>query len=555
MDAAFVFNNLFVNVFKYDAKYNELSFAGNDVDISSFPINLRSIWYKYYPSLLAKYKKLGKVYDKTRLMKDIEHDELLPFIPTYLLDTKELGTRVLHKLIEDDHRFLALTDRSDRKHFKFSYCIEYDTDSLKGWNINEYLKNGLLKIKDIKNNCPESVLKHVDLNFVVQYANKYNSLVPYYRFTNEKCDCFIIPEGLKASLLIKFADKIIENHNSGKYGKLTDETLLHNCSCCYFDEFDLNVKSIFNYVIDEVIRLYNDPEDPESVESDRRDLVNSIRKLTPLIAIRNLEPVDIDRLFESVWKQSLSNTNSVLTLINSNLAFVDKILEQFPDYYVSWFDSFIQKRIINKSNFSDYWNKYSNKSRIANNIPGFCGTWIKAFHEEPPLELYVSPNTACGAYNKPPAGVWRDYVSVDTVPNEMKSMNYWQYMISTSGKKRNPNHTVAYSFFSNSECNKIVFIRAISELTAPAKQRFNIPVDFDELKTFLTEELITNDICSFKKLTNDDWNKIAGGNTGLDVVVFSEMKNIYNERTPLRQVLDYLKENIEIQFDVQVDEI
>ena len=554
MDAAFVFNNLFVNVFKYDAKYDELSFATDNVDISNFPINLRSIWYKYYPSLLAKYKKLGKVYDKTRLMRDIEHDELLPFIPTYLIDTNELGTRVLHKLIEDDYKFLELDDRSDRKHFKFHYSIEYNTPEVEGWNINEYLKEGLLKIKDVKNNCPVSVLKHLDLDYVVQYMNKYDSIVPYYRFTNEKCDCLIIPETLKKSLHLRLADTILENHKSSD--KLTDETLLHNCSCCYFADFDLNVESIINYVLNEIIRIYNESESTrEELEKSRTKLMSSIRKVTPEVVDRKLTHEQLLLLFSPAWKRSLSETSSVLKLIECNRNFTDEILNQFPKKYVSWFNSSIISKLITKSNFAEYWNKYKDAHKIESNIPEFCGTWIKVYHEEPPIELYVSPNTTCGSYNCSPANVWRNYVSQDTVPNEMKSMSYWQYMISTSGKRRNPNHTVAYSFFSNSECNKIVFIRAISELTTPAKQRFNIPVDFDDLKTFLTEELITNDICSFKKLTNDDWNKIAGGNNGLDVVVFSEVKNIYNERTPLRQVLDYLKENIEIKFDVQVDEI
>ena len=223
----------------------------------------------------------------------------------------------------------------------------------------------------------------------------------------------------------------------------------------------------------------------------------------------------------------------------------------FPKAVGKWFESLIESKTINKDNWLEYWNKYNKSINIGN----CCYLWIKTYHDEPPLEIYISPNSTCGEYNRNTCQTWADCVNRCTIPKEMTSMNYWQYMIESKGKKRNPNQSTMYSFFSNTDENKIIFCRSDVELQEPAKARYNIPVLFSELKPFLHEEIITNDICSFTHLTKDDWNKVAGGNDRIDVVVFSEMKNIYKERTPLKQVLSYLVENIEINFSVECDKL
>lgn len=557
VDIAFVFDNAFTGIFKYDKKYDELSFAVSHFNISEYPINLRNIWYKLYPTLLTKYKKLGKVYNKTQLMRDIENDELLKFIPTILIDVNELGTRVLHKLLEDDYNFLQLTERNDRKHFKFHHIIEYDTPELQGWNINTYLNRGLLKVKDLTS-CPQAALDHIDMRFVTEHMNRTRSVRCWNRFTNNEHNCMIIPDvqpPLETTLYLKLADEIIDNYE-GK-APLTDSVLLNNCSCCYYSSFDLNDNKIAKYVFAEVIKLYNkDYNDQKKNEEMKRKLIESVEDTAQKLAShKNLPHEFLQFFFTEPWRKILSNNQlSLLRLLDSNIEHVDEILEQFPTMYGKWFKSMITSKRLTKANFTQLWDKYSPKIDKLESWKGdLCASWIETNREEPPLQIYVSPNAACGGRNI--AYVWRTHVSPDTIPNEMTSVSYWQYMIATSGKKRNPNHTVCYTFFSNSDCNKIVFIRALNELQKPARQRFNIPVDFDELKEFLTEELVTNDICSFKKLTKDDWNKIAGGNEGLDIVAFSEMKNVYNERTPLKEVLGYLKEHIETKFDVELDKI
>jgi hypothetical protein len=224
------------------------------------------------------------------------------------------------------------------------------------------------------------------------------------------------------------------------------------------------------------------------------------------------------------------------------------------DVIAEWFAQRIETKAINSSNFTEYWEKWG--SRINNNSRAeLCGKWIQYQKEEPPLPIYVSPNTTCGSYNQSPNRIWCTYVNPATIPKEMTSINYYDYMIATKGRKRNPNHTTMYTFFSNTDENKIIFCKSDVELFSPARPRYSIAVEYDKLKPFLHEELDTNGICSFTHLTKDDWNKVAGGNDTFDVVCFSEMKNVYRERTPLKEVLNHFVTAIALQFDIEPEPI
>ena len=175
---------------------------------------------------------------------------------------------------------------------------------------------------------------------------------------------------------------------------------------------------------------------------------------------------------------------------------------------------------------------------------------IKSQNIEPFLCVYASPITVVNGDTN--ADVWKNYVNKYTIPIEMTNMSFYNFMIKCNGKKKNERFTSCYTFFSNSLENKIVFCEARYTLDSPAVLRFDVPIEFETIKPFLHENIDTNDICMFTTLNKDDWSKISGGNTLIDCVVFSDSKNIYRQRTPLRTVLEHLINSIEIEFETKV---
>lgn len=587
VDLAFVFENAFPNTFKNDKKYNELKFAVENIDIKQYPVNLRKIWYKFIPSLLNQYPKLRKVYDETKLMNDIEQDELLAFIPMYLIDEEELKTRAFHKLLEEDYHFQQLTERNDRKHFNFNYLVRYDLPNFKGWNINEYLKEGKLKLNDLKK-CVKA-FEVIDTYFIIDFMNKYKMNYGWKRFTNKEYSTILMNETDKQridrEMYATIIALIVQNFNDHD-SSLEDLELLQYSPISYLTKFNLKDENIKNIIIKRVIDEYKVNEKKVmNYKGVLRDLLNSFINnftydektlidefgvlpwahlldkpflndiMTRFVNKFYYNEENIKTFYQEPWINILANnSNLILDLLKRNESLTDFLLKEHPYVCPVWFQNQIKSRKINKGNFDEYWNKYG--SIIGDKwIPTYCGEWIVSQHDEPPLKLYIKPNENCGSYNVNCARLWERYVNAHTTPKEMTSLSYYEYMIKTNGKKRNPNHTTLYTFFSNTDENKIIFCRSDVELMAPARPRYSISVDYSILKPFLHEELDTNNICSFTHLTKDDWNKVTGGRDDFDIVCFSEMKNIYRERTPLKNVLEHFVTAISLQFDVEPEEI
>lgn len=171
--------------------------------------------------------------------------------------------------------------------------------------------------------------------------------------------------------------------------------------------------------------------------------------------------------------------------------------------------------------------------------------YIKAYKEVPPLHIYTKPTV------ENIGSLWRMTTSFET-PLEMTNSKYYDYMISHDGEKRPKDITAMYSYFSNTAENKLIFISNDDVLDKPAKLRYIIPVKYEDLQEFITEELVTNDICLFTTVSNADWAKIANSNERLDIVAFSDIKNVYKERTPLKQIIEFFKESIEVRFNCQL---
>ncbi len=177
--------------------------------------------------------------------------------------------------------------------------------------------------------------------------------------------------------------------------------------------------------------------------------------------------------------------------------------------------------------------------------------YIKIYREEPPFELYGNPKhinddgeSNCSMYQKSCRGL--------PIPREMTEESFYNYFIESHGEKKNGDYTSCYTFFSNSQVNKIIFVKASEVIHAPAELRLEIPIMFSELKRFLHEELTTNGICMFESMTNDDWNKVTAGDNSIDCVVFSDSKNIYRERNTMSNIMHHIIDNIEIKFERKV---
>ena len=555
-ELSFVFVNVFENVFKYDEKYDKLEFIVDSFNVMNYHIGIRRVWYKFYPVLLRKYKNLEQVYDEEKLMHDMESDESMPFIPMKLISDEDIEKRVFHKLLEEDYEFLQSKNANDGKDYKFNHMTQYDIPSLnlKGWNLNDYLDQNLLTISDLKN-CKS--LNHLLPKYAVEYISTAKEISKCWEiFTNDKCNELLhIDElmNLDEKLIKQIVDVIISNYypmdKHGVIQKLTDLNLLKYCDMYLFEEFDIENIDVARLIFQRMSNV----ESNEYIPSDVLMSILIRYKLNDSDGVYSFDPTTFsaERLFEPPFN-TIINDDQRITLMIENPDLVDLFLKCRNELCSKWIAEAINKKQINKDNWNDIWNKYKDYPNVESMKPRYCAEWIITYREEPPLEIYIPPGVGCGArgVHGTIADIWCKYVCSD-VPKEMTSMSYYEYMIMSKGKKRNPNNTTMYTFFSNSDENKIIFCESDIELMEPARARYHIELNYDLVKPFLHEEIETNGICSFTHLTKDDWNKVAGRECDYDVVCFSEMKNINRERTPIKDVLEYLTNAIELKFGIQ----
>lgn len=227
--------------------------------------------------------------------------------------------------------------------------------------------------------------------------------------------------------------------------------------------------------------------------------------------------------------------------------------DAFTDYVYCYIEYLINDSVLDIPYYNELIDKYikGHTAETDNKLAYLGMLYIKRFHEEPPLVLYGSPNTnISGNTNKK---MWNKYVNDSTTPKEMTDMFFWKFMIKNNGNKRSEKSTSIYTFFSNSLENKIIFVKSDVVLDSPAVLRVDIPIEFNKLKSYLHEGIETNNICMFTELTANDFNKISGGRGDIDCVVFSDRKNVYCERTPLRNVMKHLLESIEVEYEIEIN--
>lgn len=170
--------------------------------------------------------------------------------------------------------------------------------------------------------------------------------------------------------------------------------------------------------------------------------------------------------------------------------------------------------------------------------------WIENKHCDPPFELW--PTTP----NKKLQDAYIEYIS-STLPQEYTERRFYDYMMKNKSK-RSTDCTAIYTLFSNNNEHKIIFIDDNNLLESPAKKRMTIPIKYELVKTFFGEELDTNNVTMLSKISGSDFDKICGGNHLIDCFVYSDIKNIYRERTPLKQILDFFVNVMQIKFNIKV---
>ena len=538
-ELAFIFANVFDGLFDYDEKYNELTFK-KDITaqivlnyINEKPKGLRDIWYRCYPALMASYK-LYTVYDEDHMLNAIEYDNDYAYIPNAFVTEKMLNEHIFTKLIEQDYRFMQLTEQNDRDHFALRYPVKYTN----GLNFDDYAERGLVNVNRLTD-----FLNIMNVKWTIHYINNENDglTVVAKRLFNEPDFTNLFSQIIDDCKKKQLTDIIVANNDTLKSFELIPyANVLKD-----YRKFDFTNKDISCMVTAEMIKRVKESNNAKH---------------------------DIDRLKESFnyclkyphsreYLEYVLQHGTVKQVVNAcfvnDSSTVMWILKQRGDCVIGYLCELVNRKVINRDNFNDLTEGIiDNPTRFD---IGFA--WVRTYKEEPPLGVYPSPNYKEDSTKdqKNPrkswqngitiADCWAIHVNENTTPMEMTSMKYYDYMVKSNGIKRNPDQTILYSYFSNSNENKLIFCRSNVELLDPAVPRYYIPVEFKKLKQFLHEDLLTTDICMFAQLTKNDWEKIAAGQENIDIVAFNDMKNIYRERTPLKEVIKYIIEAIEIEFD------
>ena len=543
-ELAFIFANVYDELFTYDAKYNELKFK-DTVDATTITDvitrkskGLRDIWYRCYPSLMRAYK-LFAVYDCNNLLSMIEVDDEYPFIPDAFITESMMNEHLFQKRIEQDYRFELLKDDNDRRHYRFTKAVRYVNEGL---NIEKYLKQGLIGFDQA-----EFALNLMDIKYSVDYLNQVGKIEPIAKrlFDEDKDEALF-------DQLTEDAKRIYATHLLKTRSDLCAVKVLPYINVwADYGKFNFNNQDIGRAVTAEIAKRFN------LAMSSNDDRWKANAKTSFDGSIDHCVKYAHSNDYLELVLQHGSVKQVVAACFTNDGATVLRILARREDCAIEYLCELVNRKIINRDNFNDFIaGIIDNPKRFD---IGFA--WVRTYKEEPPLVVYPHPNyreDSTKNQRNPRKqwqtgvtieDVWSQFVNASTTPMEMKSTKYYDYMVKSGGVKRNPNQTIMYSYFSNSNENKLVFCKSDVELLDPAIPRYYIPVDFKKLKQYLHEDLLTTDICMFAQLTKNDWEKIAGGKEDIDVVVFNDMKNVYRERTPLKEVIKYLVENIEIEFD------
>lgn len=490
--------------------YNYSNLTLNDV-LKIMPDFTNKIWLNYKDinimELLPKYN-----IDFRRLSKQ----NCIAFYNTFYQNTIEFYNKVF---IDKNLRI------DDVKQLKYLSYYQAET-LLKTWNEKRGLIERLNELLIIK-------VDYVDL-IKLRNKNIYNgNLKLLNQIYNETDHEHIIEFIIKNNI-------IIDDHNDIKLIK--NEKLIHNLSWKIINN-ENKFRELFKHFITNNVQLDYDPD--------------KISKYIHLIDCTNILNEDqIDDLTLSHGVKINQNIIKLWLKIND----INNILDAPREIISEMFDEIYNKIVeikyeLNKESSISLLEGYiySNSNLTFEQVYSIVeqtdydtlgSTWIKCRKTDPPFELWpVTPN-------KELQDAYIRYISTN-LPREYTERRFYDYMIKNKSRRANE-CTAVYTLFSNNNEHKIIFIDDNNLLESPAKKRMIIPIKYETIKTFIGEELDTNNITMLTKISGSDFDKICGGNHLIDCFVYSDIKNIYRERTPLKQILEYFANVLQIKFNIKV---
>lgn len=388
-------------------------------------------------------------------------------------------------------------------------------------------------------------IKNDDYNELIKFINSFtiysenNSLIQIKNFKiNEKLNPNVIKNIKKELITISYLklDITLINYfiNLFKGDKLSDYDIFYDIfyeSDVINNSFEAKCESlsdtVLKYDLLEFYNLFDWTLNAVHFEGDGIELEPNI--------IKFLKEINYKYFFEE----------------DNDIDNIDEYFDDICDCYIQDINEYMKTFIKSKSKLT-YYDIIVKVKTIRGFVIGehyfdnLACMWCQYRKENPPFDMW--PKTP----NRELQAAYRKYISED-LPKEYLDVKYYNYMMKNRFNRFDDSCTLIYTLLSNNIENKIIFTSGKLLLDDEfAKLRYVIPMKYSDIQTFCCEELDTNNISMLTTLNNYDFSKVSGGEPKIDCFVYSDMKNIYRERTPLQKVLNFFKDAIEMKFNINL---
>lgn len=490
-----------------------------------------------------------KLVDLLKVMPDFTHKAWSYFKDKNMMDELSKYNIEFKSLSKDN--CIAFYNTFYNKSLEFYNKVFYD----KNFRIDDVMKLNKLSYEQAKhlittwNEKRGSITK---LYSVLLLKMKYVHLIKLHNEGLYKSELKLIDQKIKPKYYNDICDFIIKNNttieNHSDIELLKQPKIIHNISWKVINS-ESKFKELFTLLLTNKVDI-NYQDCKETIYN------NYLRFLTP----EHIKIIPVDLLLhKSKTQHSTYNQNFIKSLIYNNqfehmfeLCSWNDLSKIFDEIYNAVVE---QKYVMNKYESDKFLSTYiASDSKLEfqvvyelvckSDYTNLGCHWIEQRKCDPPIELWpVTPNKAL-------QNSYTNHIS-SVLPKEYTERRFYDYMIKNKNKRSN-DCTAIYTLFSNNSEQKIIFINDNNLLESPAKKRMTIPLKYEIIKTFFGEELDTNNITMLSKISGSDFDKICGGNHLIDCFVYSDIKNIYRERTPLKQILDFFVNVIQMKFNVNV---
>ena len=483
-------------------------------------------------------------FDKTLMSHVITYDNLLRYYNEIGKD--DLNTQIIIKrFLTTENDLFDFIDKLGSTDLKTKYCIQWIKDK-QYFMLFDFNKWSKLNIFDSKiygelicfYDCFPRVIYNRIKNNNDETYDTILKILSYINDKNEKTINVNINKWFKIAfsfIYIKKQYSLIGNacKNWSKQINYNEVLFDKYVNCCESERYTNKTQLVLQV---DFINLF----EPKYVYKSVHERLNKIDKT----------------IYDLKCLPTIINSYDIYEYVkdmDEYLNYIDKIKDQLDDYAREVVGSLVEiltrkdKDVETIKNYIMRYNDLVDYKEYKYKDHTLAYYWVKYIRDEPFYDIYVSPLV------ENLGSLWKSMFSVPP-PREMTDIKFYKYMMKNHGNRRPQNITAFYSYFSNSNENKFIFINNDNTLEHEARLRYIIPIDYEKVKEFLTEELETNDICLFTKLSDKDWQKIAGGNDRIDCVVFSDWADVFRRRTTPSKLIKYLKEAIETKFEVELKE-